>query len=145
MAHVETNVAIDSFQGKFKRNDRIVYRTRNGRTHAYAFDHPFRGTASEEQAQTRSTFGMAVNPQRSRTESRLGAPLCLLPQALPRLLFRPLLLHPPRLHHCHPQCRTERRIMKKCKLICIYEKFFVPLRPEKVFEQDNYCSNVSRG
>ena len=60
MAHVETNVAIDSFQGKFKRNDRIVYRTRNGRTHAYAFDHPFRGTASEEQAQTRSTFGMAV-------------------------------------------------------------------------------------
>ena len=60
MAHVETNVAIDSFQGKLKRNDRIVYRTRNGRTHAYAFDHPFRGTASEEQAQTRSTFGMAV-------------------------------------------------------------------------------------
>lgn len=60
MAHVETNVAIDSFQGKFKRNDRIVYRTRNGKTHAYAFDNPFRGTASEEQAQTRSTFGMAV-------------------------------------------------------------------------------------
>ena len=60
MAHVETNVAIDSFQGKLKRNDRIVYRTRNGRTHAYAFDNPFRGTASEEQAQTRSTFGMAV-------------------------------------------------------------------------------------
>ena len=60
MAHVETNVAIDSFQGKLKRNDRIVYRTRNGRTHAYAFDHPFRGTASEEQAQTRSTFGLAV-------------------------------------------------------------------------------------
>ena len=60
MAHVETNVAIDSFQGKFKRDDRIVYRTRNGRTHAYAFDNPFRGTASEEQAQTRSAFGMAV-------------------------------------------------------------------------------------
>jgi len=60
MAHVETNVAIDSFQGKFKRNDRIVYRTRNGKTHAYAFDNPFRGTASEEQAQTRSSFGMAV-------------------------------------------------------------------------------------
>ena len=60
MAHVETNVAIDSFQGKFKRDDRIVYRTRNGKTHAYTFDNPFRGTASEEQAQTRSTFGEAV-------------------------------------------------------------------------------------
>ena len=60
MAHVETNVAIDSFQGKLKRNDRIVYRTRNGKTHAYAFDNRFRGTASEEQAHTRSTFGEAV-------------------------------------------------------------------------------------
>jgi hypothetical protein len=60
MAHVETNVAIDSFQGKLKRNDRIVYRTRGGRTYAYAMDHPFRGTASAEQGATRSTFGEAV-------------------------------------------------------------------------------------
>ena len=60
MAHVEPSVALDAIQGKFKRDDRIVFRTRNGRTHAYAFDNPFRGTASEEQAQTRSTFGMAV-------------------------------------------------------------------------------------
>ena len=60
MAQVQPSVALDAIQGKFKRDDRIVFRTRNGRTHAYAFDHPFRGTASEEQAQTRSTFGMAV-------------------------------------------------------------------------------------
>jgi len=60
MAKVQTSVALDAIQGKFKRDDRIVFRTRNGRTHAYAFDNPFRGTASEEQAQTRSTFGMAV-------------------------------------------------------------------------------------
>ena len=60
MAHVEPNIAFESFQGKLKRDDRIVYRTRNGRTHAYAFDNPFRGTASAEQAQTRATFGMAV-------------------------------------------------------------------------------------
>ena len=60
MATVQPSVAFDAIQGKLKRDDRIVFRTRNGRTHAYAFDHPFRGTASEEQAQTRSTFGMAV-------------------------------------------------------------------------------------
>ena len=60
MAHVETNVAIDSFQGKFKRDDRIVYRTRNGKTHAYALDNPFRGTASAEQGATRTSFGEAV-------------------------------------------------------------------------------------
>lgn len=60
MAKVQPSVALDAIQGKFRRNDRIVFRTRDGRTHAYAFDHPFRGTASEEQAQTRSTFGIAV-------------------------------------------------------------------------------------
>ena len=60
MAIVQPSVAFDAIQGKLKRDDRIVFRTRNGRTHAYAFDNPFRGTASAEQAQTRSTFGMAV-------------------------------------------------------------------------------------
>ena len=60
MATVQPSVAFDAIQGKLKRDDRIVFRTRNGRTHAYAFDNPFRGTASAEQAQTRSMFGMAV-------------------------------------------------------------------------------------
>jgi len=60
MAKVQPSVALDAIQGKLKRDDRIVFRTRNGRTHAYAFDNPFHGTASAEQAQTRSSFGMAV-------------------------------------------------------------------------------------
>lgn len=29
MAHVEPSIAFESFQGKLKRDDRIVYRTRN--------------------------------------------------------------------------------------------------------------------
>ena len=60
MATVQPSVVLDAIQGKLKRDDRIVFRTRNGRTHAYAFDHPFHGTASAEQAQTHTTFGMAV-------------------------------------------------------------------------------------
>ena len=60
MAHIVTNVAFDYLRGMLKRDDRLVYRTRNGKTHAYAFDNRFRGTASEEQAHTRSTFGEAV-------------------------------------------------------------------------------------
>ncbi len=60
MAKVIPSLAFDNFSGKLGRKDRIILRTRYGKTHAYAFDHPFRGTASEEQAQTRSTFGMAV-------------------------------------------------------------------------------------
>jgi len=60
MSKVIPSIEFDSFSGKLSRKSRIVLRTRNGRTHAYALDNPFRGTASEEQAQTRSTFGMAV-------------------------------------------------------------------------------------
>ena len=70
MAHVETNVAIDSFQGKLKRNDRIVYRTCNGRTHAYAFDNTFHGTASESPiVPPAAPAVLADNPATSRHPS----------------------------------------------------------------------------
>lgn len=60
MAKIIPSIEIDSFSGKLSRNSRIVLRTRNGRTHAYALDNPFRGTASAEQGATRTTFGEAV-------------------------------------------------------------------------------------
>ena len=60
MSKVTPSIEFDSFSGKLNRKSRIVLRTRNGQTHAYALDNPFRGTASAEQGATRSTFGMAV-------------------------------------------------------------------------------------
>lgn len=60
MSKVTPSIEFDSFSGKLSRKSRIVLRTRNGKTHAYALDNPFRGTASAEQGATRSTFGMAV-------------------------------------------------------------------------------------
>ena len=60
MSKVTPSIEFDSFSGKLSRKSRIVLRTRNGQTHAYALDNPFRGTASAEQGATRSTFGEAV-------------------------------------------------------------------------------------
>ena len=60
MAKVQPSIVIDTISGKLNRRDRIVLRTRNGRTHAYALENPFRGTASAAQGQNRSGFGEAV-------------------------------------------------------------------------------------
>ena len=60
MSKVTPSIEFDSFSGKLSRKSRIVLRTRNGQTHAYALDNPFRGTASAEQGATRTSFGMAV-------------------------------------------------------------------------------------
>ena len=60
MSKVTPSIEFDSFSGKLSRKSRIVLRTLNGQTHAYALDNPFRGTASAEQGATHSTFGMAV-------------------------------------------------------------------------------------
>lgn len=60
MSKVIPSIEFESFSGKLSRKSRIVLRSRNGRTHAYALDNPFHGTASADQAQTRSTFSEAV-------------------------------------------------------------------------------------
>ncbi len=60
MSKVTPSIEFDSFSGKLSRKSRIVLRTRNGQTHAYALDNPFRGTASAEQGATRTSFGEAV-------------------------------------------------------------------------------------
>lgn len=60
MSKVTPSIEFDSFSGKLSRKSRIVLRTRNGRTHAYALDNPFRSTASAEQGATRTSFGEAV-------------------------------------------------------------------------------------
>ena len=60
MAKVIPSLAFDNFSGKLGRTDRIILRTRYGKTHAYTIENPYTGPATEAQNTMRSTFGMAV-------------------------------------------------------------------------------------
>ena len=60
MAKVEPALPFDHFSGKLSRKERIVMRTRNGRTHAYAIMHPYSGPLAESRKRAISTFSQAV-------------------------------------------------------------------------------------
>jgi len=60
MAHVEPALPFDHFSGKLSRNERIVMRTRYGRTHAYAYRHPYKGPISENRKPIISAFTQAA-------------------------------------------------------------------------------------
>ena len=60
MAHVQPALPFDHFSGKLSRNERIVMRTRNGRTHAYAIQNPYTGPLAESRKRAISTFSEAV-------------------------------------------------------------------------------------
>ena len=60
MAHVEPALPFDHFSGKLARKERIVMRTRNGRTHAYAIQNPYTGPLAESRKRAISTFSEAV-------------------------------------------------------------------------------------
>ena len=46
--------------GKLSRNERIVMRTRNGRMHAYAIQHPYEGPLAESRKKAITAFAEAV-------------------------------------------------------------------------------------
>ena len=60
MAKTIPSLLFDTFSGKFSRNERIVMRTRNGRTHAYAVHNPYTGPLTESRQRVISTFSEAV-------------------------------------------------------------------------------------
>ena len=60
MAKVEPALPFDHFSGKLSRKERIVMRTRNGRTHAYAITNPYTGPLAESRKRAISTFSEAV-------------------------------------------------------------------------------------
>ena len=60
MAKVEPALPFDHFSGKLSRKERIVMRTRNGRTHAYAITNPYTGPLAESRKRAISTFSQAV-------------------------------------------------------------------------------------
>ena len=50
----------DSISGKLSSDEKIVMRTRNGRTHAYAIKHPYKGPLAPSHQKAVSTFAEAV-------------------------------------------------------------------------------------
>ena len=60
MARINLIHPIDSISGAFVKRERVYYRTRNGRTHAYKVIHPYKGEASAAQSAGRQSFGDCV-------------------------------------------------------------------------------------
>ena len=60
MAKTIPSLLFDTFSGKLSRKERIVMRTRNGRTHAYAILNPYTGPLAESRKRAISTFSEAV-------------------------------------------------------------------------------------
>ena len=61
MARTTLSHPFDSMSGKLASNDKIIMRTRNGRTHAYAIKHPYKGPVAPERQRTITAFADAVN------------------------------------------------------------------------------------
>ena len=62
MARTVLSHPFDSISGKLNSTDKIVMRTRNGRTHAYVVTHPNELPQSETQKRNSSAFG-AISKQ----------------------------------------------------------------------------------
>ena len=60
MARTTLSHPFDSMSGKLASNDKIIMRTRNGRTHAYAIKHPYKGPVAPERQRTITAFADAV-------------------------------------------------------------------------------------
>ena len=60
MAKIVPASPFESLSGKLSRNERIVMRTRNGRMHAYAIQHPYEGPLAESRKKAISAFAEAV-------------------------------------------------------------------------------------
>ena len=61
MARTTLSHPFDSMSGKLASKEKIVMRTRNGRTHAYAIKHPYKGPIAPERQRTITAFKDAVN------------------------------------------------------------------------------------
>ena len=61
MARTTLAHPFDSMSGKLASKEKIVMRTRNGRTHAYAIKHPYKGPVAPERQRTITAFKDAVN------------------------------------------------------------------------------------
>ena len=60
MAKVTPASPFESLSGKLSSTEHIVMRTRNGRTQAYAIQHPYSGPLAESRKQAINAFSQAV-------------------------------------------------------------------------------------
>lgn len=60
MAKIELATPFDAITGKFSSLDRVVMRTRYGRTHAYTIRHPYTGPISQNRVPIINAFSQAV-------------------------------------------------------------------------------------
>ena len=60
MAYVDPSSPFDHLCGKLSKKERIVMRTRFGKTYAYAYRHPYSGPISENRKPIINAFSQAV-------------------------------------------------------------------------------------
>ena len=60
MARTTLSHPFDSMSGKLGSTDKIIMRTRNGRTHAYVVKHPYKGPLAPSRQKAVSSFAEAV-------------------------------------------------------------------------------------
>ena len=60
MARTTLSHPFDSMSGKLASTDKIIMRTRNGRTHAYVVKHPYKGPLAPSRQKAVSSFAEAV-------------------------------------------------------------------------------------
>lgn len=60
MAELKLDAPIKSIHGRISSGERLINRTRNGKTHTYIIQNPFRGKPSPARQQSISAFGEAV-------------------------------------------------------------------------------------
>ena len=58
MAKIHLESPITKIEGALSKNQRVIYRTRNGRTHAYIVENPNTLPPSETQKRNSSVFGL---------------------------------------------------------------------------------------
>lgn len=59
MAQITPSSPIQSLSGKFSWTEKIIYRTRNGRTHAYVMHNPYKGELAESRKAAINLFAEA--------------------------------------------------------------------------------------
>lgn len=59
MASVSTFLPVQNLSGKFGGKEKVIYRTRNGRTHAYVLLNPYKGELAESRKAAINLFAQA--------------------------------------------------------------------------------------
>lgn len=60
MARLTPSSPVQNLSGKFSWKEKIIYRTRNGRTHAYVMQNPYKGELAESRKEAINLFREAT-------------------------------------------------------------------------------------